>query len=340
METTQTNGLPPLLLSCLQRAVHRSQFHGNSLLCFTFNSLAPPELIVAVAGPCRESALCEISFCDILSPSIAAPFPWIRLPDTLVMLVQHFGATQRLAFSRARRLRCECALPSRGSHTRIATQRCRMPCVAYHVHPLRPQMYAHACRTAPSPSRLLGPHPRLPACSKSLRLQCRSAAEPQLSMGAARVKKQPPPPALPPAQQLHSIDLRGSSVVAANGAVILDELRPGVWAEQVLGDMLVLGAETGAPGSSVDVALGRLRCARWLCAARNKMWWMTPEWGATAAQLPPETQVSATENTLSSRLLPMALSNLGTESYLPAPLTVSVDGAGGRGGVRHHAAPH
>lgn len=36
----------------------------------------------------------------------------------------------------------------------------------------------------------------------------------------------------------------------------------------------------------------QLHCKRWLCCARNKLWWMTPEWGRSARDLPPETQVS------------------------------------------------
>jgi hypothetical protein len=35
----------------------------------------------------------------------------------------------------------------------------------------------------------------------------------------------------------------------------------------------------------------QLHCERWLCCARNKLWWMTPEWGKTARELPPEAQV-------------------------------------------------
>ena len=34
----------------------------------------------------------------------------------------------------------------------------------------------------------------------------------------------------------------------------------------------------------------QLRCARWLACARCKLWWMTPEWGTRARQVPPETQ--------------------------------------------------
>lgn len=35
----------------------------------------------------------------------------------------------------------------------------------------------------------------------------------------------------------------------------------------------------------------QLHCEQWLCCARNKLWWMTPEWGRTARELPPEAQV-------------------------------------------------
>ena len=34
----------------------------------------------------------------------------------------------------------------------------------------------------------------------------------------------------------------------------------------------------------------QLRCRRFLAAARNKLWWMTPEWGRAGCELPPETQ--------------------------------------------------
>jgi raffinose synthase len=34
----------------------------------------------------------------------------------------------------------------------------------------------------------------------------------------------------------------------------------------------------------------QLKFRRFLACARNKLWWMTPEWGSTLARLPPETQ--------------------------------------------------
>ena len=45
------------------------------------------------------------------------------------------------------------------------------------------------------------------------------------------------------------------------------------------------------PPARPPTRLPQLHCKRWLCCARNKLWWMTPEWGTTARDLPPETQV-------------------------------------------------
>jgi raffinose synthase len=33
-----------------------------------------------------------------------------------------------------------------------------------------------------------------------------------------------------------------------------------------------------------------VRCQRYLALARNKLWWMTPEWGTSLDAMPPETQ--------------------------------------------------
>ncbi|KAL3148912.1 hypothetical protein ABBQ32_001780 [Trebouxia sp. C0010 RCD-2024] len=42
--------------------------------------------------------------------------------------------------------------------------------------------------------------------------------------------------------------------------------------------------------ASQDFPVGKLKSKRYLACARCKLWWMTPEWGRTAADLPPETQ--------------------------------------------------
>lgn len=38
------------------------------------------------------------------------------------------------------------------------------------------------------------------------------------------------------------------------------------------------------------IPCSQLKCRRFLAAARCKLWWMTPEWGVQANDLPPETQ--------------------------------------------------
>lgn len=45
------------------------------------------------------------------------------------------------------------------------------------------------------------------------------------------------------------------------------------------------------PAAAALLRMPQLHCKQWLCSARNKLWWMTPEWGKTARELPPETQV-------------------------------------------------
>jgi hypothetical protein len=52
----------------------------------------------------------------------------------------------------------------------------------------------------------------------------------------------------------------------------------------------VFGLEAGAPVARLDVALGALAPGRLLALARTSLWWMTPAWGAAAADVPPETQ--------------------------------------------------
>ena len=34
----------------------------------------------------------------------------------------------------------------------------------------------------------------------------------------------------------------------------------------------------------------QVKCLRFMACARNKLWWMTPEWGTTMSELPTETQ--------------------------------------------------
>lgn len=80
------------------------------------------------------------------------------------------------------------------------------------------------------------------------------------------------------------------------GSTVLGNLSAQAWVSHADNDMLVLGMKSADGATSMaDFALGTLHCRRWLCCARNKLWWMTPEWGTTANELPPETQVSGWE---------------------------------------------
>jgi hypothetical protein len=45
-----------------------------------------------------------------------------------------------------------------------------------------------------------------------------------------------------------------------------------------------------AGGPSLPGSRLQLKFKRFLACARNKLWWMTPEWGSTMGALPPETQ--------------------------------------------------
>eukprot|EP00887_Chlorella_sp_A99_P005610 scaffold1.g5610.t1 len=94
-------------------------------------------------------------------------------------------------------------------------------------------------------------------------------------------------------QRRHSllpIGLEGGAVVVGDGTVVLADVTPAA-TQACSGDLLTLSLEApDGPTSLHDFSLGALRCKRWLACARNKLWWMTPEWGATARELPPETQ--------------------------------------------------
>ncbi|KAL4423582.1 hypothetical protein ABPG77_004622 [Micractinium sp. CCAP 211/92] len=112
-----------------------------------------------------------------------------------------------------------------------------------------------------------------------------------------------PPPPLPPSPDLLPIAFADGKVTVGDGLVLLDRISPlarqphrepgeapGA-AALAASDMVVLSFAAGkGPTCMEDFALGALHCKRWLCCARNKLWWMTPEWGKSARELPPETQ--------------------------------------------------
>jgi hypothetical protein len=100
-------------------------------------------------------------------------------------------------------------------------------------------------------------------------------------------------PGLAPLPNLKTLTYTNGKVCTANGLPILEGVTSQAWVSHggADADYLVLGVKS--PGGAVSLAdfeLGVLRCNRWLACARNKMWWMTPEWGVSGRELPPETQ--------------------------------------------------
>ena len=69
---------------------------------------------------------------------------------------------------------------------------------------------------------------------------------------------------------------------------------------------------SGATDRGEHVAsLGKLSCERFMAASRTKRWWMGPNWGSSAAEVPVETQVRhATHHPLWLALPPPRVSSL------------------------------
>ncbi|KAL4431157.1 hypothetical protein ABPG75_006413 [Micractinium tetrahymenae] len=104
------------------------------------------------------------------------------------------------------------------------------------------------------------------------------------------------PPLPPPNADLLPIAFADGKVTVGDGLVLLDRISPQARqphreAGGAASDMVLLSfaASKGATCME-DFALGTLHCKQWLCCARNKLWWMTPEWGKSGRDLPPETQ--------------------------------------------------
>jgi hypothetical protein len=91
---------------------------------------------------------------------------------------------------------------------------------------------------------------------------------------------------------LKKLTYADGKVCTADGLSILEGVTSQAWVSNGTdADYLVLGVENSSGSVSLaDFELGILRCNRWLACARNKMWWMTPEWGTSGRELPPETQ--------------------------------------------------
>jgi hypothetical protein len=58
---------------------------------------------------------------------------------------------------------------------------------------------------------------------------------------------------------------------------------------QVVQTHLLHHSAVGLRAIKLHVCL-QISCRRWMACARNKLWWMTPEWGSSVRTLPTETQ--------------------------------------------------
>eukprot|EP00890_Picochlorum_soloecismus_P006141 jgi/Picsp_1/6528/NSC_03871-R1_stachyose synthase len=76
----------------------------------------------------------------------------------------------------------------------------------------------------------------------------------------------------------------------ASLVVVVDNLSPSIFESEVESNSIILGARTEEETSKFEFRFGSLRCSRWMCSAKNKLWWMTPSWGKSLQHIPPETQ--------------------------------------------------
>lgn len=130
-------------------------------------------------------------------------------------------------------------------------------------------------------------------------LPCRSVSQSTTSMGrgvGSKTEHAPPKtstiPVLSPPPRFRRLSFTDGRVCTEDGTPILEGVSTQAWTTSGPdSDYLVLGVETSdGPACLADFPLGVLRCKRWLACARNKLWWMTPEWGVRGRDLPPETQ--------------------------------------------------
>jgi len=73
--------------------------------------------------------------------------------------------------------------------------------------------------------------------------------------------------------------------------IIVNNLSPSVFESKKELNSIILGARTEEETSKFEFRFGSLLCSRWMCSAKNKLWWMTPSWGKSLEHIPPETQV-------------------------------------------------
>ncbi|WPT16970.1 Putative galactinol--sucrose galactosyltransferase 2 [Picochlorum sp. SENEW3] len=78
---------------------------------------------------------------------------------------------------------------------------------------------------------------------------------------------------------------------------------------------VILGLRSEQEDSIFMAHLGIVASRRWVCSAKNKLWWMTPSWGSDISYLPIETQFLLFELEQSGyygMILPLICDNLFT----------------------------
>ncbi|KAL0054929.1 hypothetical protein WJX82_004667 [Trebouxia sp. C0006] len=115
------------------------------------------------------------------------------------------------------------------------------------------------------------------------------------------------PAQLLPLQRLENSLLIDDDISLLDGLMRTTSVTPHSAGGVILGFEVANGAV-----AAKDFPVGKLRSRRCLACARCKLWWMTPEWGKSAADLPPETQfllVEVKEGGPYAVLLPLIDSN-------------------------------
>jgi len=86
--------------------------------------------------------------------------------------------------------------------------------------------------------------------------------------------------------------LQDGNVETGTGTCVLRNLNGSLSARPATNetDALILDLQLSESSSQIDVPIAKLDCHRLLSAGRCKLWWMTPEFGSTAADITPETQ--------------------------------------------------
>ncbi|CAL8470414.1 g9956 [Coccomyxa elongata] len=144
-------------------------------------------------------------------------------------------------------------------------------------------------------SRLLRPSPRCPGHSRPT-ISCRTSAA-AAPATLSDLDKQRVTDAVHQTVN-HTVVSSPVEVQVQNGQItvgdrttIIEGLATEAVVTSVSKEALVLGFElTDGAKSMADIILGKLRVVRFLACARCKLWWMTPEWGSRALDIPPETQ--------------------------------------------------